>query len=159
MSHDADGLHLRAARPGDVATIVSFNLSMARETESKELDPAVLERGVAAMLADRGLGFYTLAVEQGVPVGQIMVTTEWSDWRAAPFWWIQSVYVDPDSRRKGVYTALHRHVEDAARMAGACGLRLYVERANGGAQATYRRLGMRASGYDLFETSFPVTGP
>ena len=159
MSHDPDGLHLRSARPGDLATIVSFNLAIARETESKALDPAVLERGVAAMLANRVLGFYTIAEERGAAVGQIMVTTEWSDWRAAHFWWIQSVYVEPASRRRGVYTALHRHVENAARAAGACGLRLYVERANAAAQATYRRLGMRASGYDLFETSLPPTRP
>ena len=35
--------------------------------------------------------------------GCVMVTTEWSDWRNAAFWWIQSVYVVPEFRRCGVF--------------------------------------------------------
>ena len=34
---------------------------------------------------------------------------------------------------------------------GVCGLRLYVEHENTGAQATYRALGMEETHYKLFE--------
>jgi ribosomal protein S18 acetylase RimI-like enzyme len=85
-----------------------------------------------------------------------MVTREWSDWRDAAFWWIQSVYVAPEDRRSGVFRTLYEHVLDEARRTpGVCGLRLYVERENSAAQAAYAALGMRRTAYHLYETEFP----
>jgi ribosomal protein S18 acetylase RimI-like enzyme len=76
-----------------------------------------------------------------------MVTYEWSDWRDANLWWIQSVYVAVDWRRRGVFRSLYGHVREAALAAGACGIRLYVERENSAAQQTYRSLGMSVAPY------------
>jgi GNAT superfamily N-acetyltransferase len=91
----------------------------------------------------------------GVAVGTLMLTREWSDWRNGDWWWIQSVYVAPESRRQGVFAALYRHVEQLAREApGVIGLRLYVQRANAVAQRTYAALGMRDAGYAIFEREF-----
>jgi ribosomal protein S18 acetylase RimI-like enzyme len=71
------------------------------------------------------------------------------------FWWIQSVYVHPDHRRRGIFRALHEHVAAAARAEpDVCGLRLYVERDNAPALATYERLGMKPSGHLLYEIDF-----
>jgi len=90
-----------------------------------------------------------------LPVGTLMLTDEWSDWRNGWWWWIQSVYVAPDHRRRGVYAALHRHVEALARATpGVVGLRLYVERDNARAQETYAALGMVDAGYAVFEQAF-----
>ena len=70
-------------------------------------------------------------------------------------WWIQSVYVDEAFRRRGVFSALYRHVESLARSTeGVCGLRLYVDNDNDRAQATYDRLGMRQTGYRVMEAIF-----
>jgi ribosomal protein S18 acetylase RimI-like enzyme len=81
-----------------------------------------------------------------------MLTLEWSDWRNGWFWWIQSVYVRPPHRRRGHYRRLHDHVRAlAAREPGVCGLRLYVERDNLPARATYERLGMRETAYRMYE--------
>jgi ribosomal protein S18 acetylase RimI-like enzyme len=81
-----------------------------------------------------------------------MFTSEWSDWRNGWFWWIQSVYVRKEVRRRGVFRALFEHVEAAARAdPEVIGLRLYVERDNRGAQETYHRLGMQRTGYEVFE--------
>jgi ribosomal protein S18 acetylase RimI-like enzyme len=71
----------------------------------------------------------------------------------AYFWWIQSVYVAPGFRRQGVYSQLHRHVEKLAAGTEVCGIRLYVDRDNARARATYERLGMKPARYDLYETS------
>ncbi len=133
--------------------IVSNNAAMARETEGRDLDLSVLTRGVAALLADRSKGFYLVAADaSGEVVGQLMVTFEWSDWRNGTFWWIQSVYVAPAARRRGVYRALYSRVLELARdEGGVCGVRLYVERHNATAMATYRGLGMKASPYEMFE--------
>jgi len=104
---------------------------------------------------DRGRGFYLLAEAEGQVVGQLLVTTEWSDWRNAFFWWVQSVYVAPSYRRRGVYRALDSYLRAEARRRGdVCGLRLYVARTNRVAQQVYASLGMARSHYDMFEVEF-----
>ena len=96
-----------------------------------------------------------MAVADGQVIGQLMITYEWSDWRNGVFWWIQSVYVRPDWRRRGVYRALYDHVQTSARASQqACGVRLYVEQANQRAIATYREMGMQPSGHLVYETDW-----
>ena len=146
---------LRDARPSDATRIADFNIAMAQETEARELPEASIRPGVEAVLTDPGRGRYWVAESDDGIVGQIMVTWEWSDWRNGTMWWIQSVYVEPAWRRRGVFTALYRHVESVARTSGdACGLRLYVEKDNTRALATYAALGMRDPGYRVMELDF-----
>ena len=146
---------MRRATPEDLDTLVRFNAAMAEETEGKALELARLRSGVAALFQDPNRGFYLVAEIGGQVVGQLLVTTEWSDWRNAFFWWIQSVYVAPAYRRRGVYRALHSYLQaEAQRHGDICGLRLYVERSNQVAQQTYSSLGMARSHYDLYEIEF-----
>lgn len=142
---------VRSADLEDAQRIVLFNQAMARETEGRELDRKVLRKGVEALLKDPSRGRYFVAVKGEEVVGQVMITTEWSDWRNGEIWWLQSVYVSKRHRRHGIYRELHEHVREAARTGKAIGLRLYVERDNLPAQATYRTLGMEASQYLMFE--------
>ena len=145
---------VRRAVRADSAAIVGFNLSMAAETEGKTLSAGLLTSGVAAVFDDPSKGFYVIAEDGGRPVGGLLVTAEWSDWRNAYFWWIQSVYVEPASRRRGVYGRLHRWVENTARSDGnVCGLRLYVDAENAAARSVYERMGMSRSRYDFFESA------
>jgi len=150
---------IRHATAADADVITAYNAAMALETEHKRLDPATLRAGVQRAIAQPDRARYFLADVEGRVVGQLMVTFEWSDWRNADFWWIQSVYVHPDFRSRGVFATLYRHVERLARDAGACGLRLYVERDNAGAQSAYRRLGMADSGYLVYEADWSVHKP
>ncbi len=148
----ADPILVRPANPSDLKALVEFNSAMALETEGKNLDPDPLHAGVAAVLEDGLKGFYLVAECQGNPVGQLLVTSEWSDWRNAYFWWIQSVYVMPEHRRRGVYRALDQQVRAQAKLRGnVCGVRLYVDRRNHGAQKVYSSLGMVPSHYDMYE--------
>ena len=150
-------LDVRDARASDAEVLVAFNAAMARETEALELDLARLRSGVAAALSDSGKGRYLLAELDGRAAGCLLITREWSDWRNGWVWWIQSVYVAPDARRRGVYTALHRAVLDRARASGdVVGVRLYVDRDNRRAQATYQKLGMKEARYLLYEASDPL---
>jgi ribosomal protein S18 acetylase RimI-like enzyme len=143
---------VRPARAADRDAVAAFNAAMARETEHRELDRATLARGVERGLADPAKGRYFVAEVDGEVAGCLMVTTEWSDWRDGWFWWIQSVYVDPAHRGRGVYGALHEHVRATARAAGdVVGIRLYVEKDNTRAQRTYRKLGMTETDYRLYE--------
>jgi ribosomal protein S18 acetylase RimI-like enzyme len=149
---------IRPATAADAAVLADFNARLAWESEYKRLDPATLAAGVRAVLADPHKGFYTLAERGGAVVGQVLVTFEFSDWRNGWYWWIQSVYVRADARRSGVFRALFEHLHAAARADPAViGLRLYVERANDRARATYRALGLTEEGYDLMGL-YPLPG-
>lgn len=158
------GFRVRPAHADDAARIAGWNAAMAWESEHKRLDPDTVHAGVAAGLADPARARYFIAMDDaelaghetiGLPVGTLMLTREWSDWRNGEWWWIQSVYVPPEHRRRGVFAALYRHVEQLARRTpGVVGLRLYVERDNAVAQRTYAALGMVDAGYAIRETSF-----
>ena len=142
----------RVAVAEDAATLAGFNRAMALETESKSLPMETLLPGVEAVLRDPDHGFYVVADSGGEIAGSLLVTFEWSDWRNGRMWWIQSVYVRPAHRRKGVYRALHEAVRERARAAGdVVGIRLYVERENVAAQRTYAALGMSETPYRIYE--------
>lgn len=146
---------IRTATRSDLGSLVDWNAAMALETEHKQLDRDALARGVAGVFDDPRRGFYLVAEQDGRPVGSLLVTYEWSDWRCGDWWWIQSVYVTPAARRGGVFRTLYAEVEARARAsAGVVGLRLYVESGNENAQRTYENLGMSASSYRFFERSF-----
>ena len=99
MERRNQGINLRLATVRDIDYITLFNTEMAFETENINLDQADLRLGIAAVLSDSNLGFYLISELEGVVIGQILITKEWSDWRNGWFWWIQSVFVEPNHRR------------------------------------------------------------
>lgn len=126
---------------------------MARETEDRELPEKTILRGVQRLIEQPQYGFYLIAEQHKAIAGTLMVTTEWSDWRDGLIWWIQSVYVAPEFRRQGVYSAMYQKVQQlAADNPDVCGYRLYVEKDNTIAQKTYKELGMSETDYLLFES-------
>ena len=146
-------IQVRDAVLTDQEFLARGNEAMALETEQQTLDPAIVRLGVGTALRHPAHGRYFVAQDDaGRPVGQIMVTYEWSDWRNGQFWWLQSVYVVPELRRHGVFQAMYEHVDALARTApGVIGLRLYVEGDNLRAQRVYARCGMRARDYRFME--------
>ncbi len=149
---------IRDASVDDGPWLALGNREMARETEGVELDPQTIGAGVLRALTDDVGARYFVAELGGEPVGQLMVTTEWSDWRNAPVWWIQSVYVWPAGRKRGIYRAMHDHVVKLASAAGAAGVRLYVDERNLTAQQVYVRVGMSGEHYRVFEQMFDGSG-
>jgi GNAT superfamily N-acetyltransferase len=147
-------LHVRPATPADLDVIVAFNLALAEESERLQLDPAIVREGAAALLEGRAPGRYWVAEREGRLVGQLLITFEWSDWRNRMVWWIQSVYVVPEARRRGVFQALFAKARQEALASGAGGLRLYVDTTNVRAQAVYAAIGMRGGHYSVFEDMF-----
>ncbi len=146
---------IRQATQDDRDVLVHFQIAMAQESEDKGLDATVLGHGIQHLFDHPDEGFYLVAEIAGSTAGALMVTYEWSDWRNGRFWWIQSVYVDAKFRRRGIYSALHQWVRRAAMAdTDACGIRLYVERENHSAQATYHALDMTETNYRLFEEEF-----
>src|SRR5438132_12701795 len=140
----------RDATPHDAAAIIDFQLAMARETEDVSLDRPICTRGVQAVFDDRSHGRYFVAEADGRVAASLLITYEWSDWRNGVVWWIQSVYVRPEYRGRGVYAGLYAHVKQSADPS-VRGIRLYVDRRNAPAQEVYRRLGMNGEHYLVFE--------
>ena len=156
----ADDLALRLATIGDIDTLAAFQQNMAWETEGKTLTEDTVRRGIAGVFERPERGFYLVAESQGAVVGGLLVTYEWSDWRNANFWWVQSVYVDADWRRRGVYRAMYDHVRQlAAARSDVYRLRLCVDQDNHVAQAVYQTLGMSPTRYYMYEAGLEPLPP
>lgn len=136
----------------DAAAIAQFQVDMARESEGTELDYNLVLRGVTLGLQDEAKGTYFIARDEaGNPLGSLLLTREWSDWTCTWYWWIQSVYVKPECRGKGIYSAMYQTVKEQARANGVKTVRLYVDRTNEPALYRYSKLGMHESHYLMYE--------
>jgi len=145
-------MKIRKGQQSDLNALIQFNQAMAMETEELALDGNLLKKGVNTLLSQPEKGFYLVAEIDNEIVGSLMVTFEWSDWRAKDYYWIQSVYIRPENRRQGIYGKLYQAVKAIAEEnGGAASFRLYVEQKNSKAQQTYQALGMEKSYYQMYE--------
>ena len=145
-------MKIRQAILSDSISIVEFQLAMALETEQLELDKPTVIKGVAAVMADASKGIYYVAEVNGHLVGSLMTTFEWSDWRNGTVLWIQSVYVNPEYRKRSVFSALYKHIMTmVAANTELRGIRLYADKTNTSAHGVYEHLGMSAEHYQMFE--------
>jgi GNAT superfamily N-acetyltransferase len=136
----------------DRDVIVENIMRMALESEGKELERSTVVSAMDRFLRDPSRGFYLLVRRDGRVVGQCMITSEFSDWKDGEYWWVQSVYVDADNRRKGVLRTLLENVRSrAAEQGDVFGIRLYVDRDNTNAIQAYRRLGLPLSHYMMMD--------
>lgn len=155
MSTSLETWTLRDAVLTDAPRIAAFNQALAQETEDKVLPLEIVLPGVERGLQKPQYCRYFVAEVGATVIGQTMITYEWSDWRDGLLWWIQSVYVAPEWRGRGVFSSLYQHVERLARAeVDVRGIRLYMEDHNETARRTYLRLGMVDARYSVFETMF-----
>ncbi|MFP4368813.1 MAG: N-acetyltransferase family protein [Candidatus Kapaibacterium sp.] len=148
-------LKIRKAELDDIDIITDCNIALALETEGLNLDRRTVRHGVKRLLENGLMGFYLIAEVEGNPAGQLLITTEWSDWRDGILWWIQSVYVQPSFREKGIYGNMYKTVKEmASNNADIRGFRLYVEKGNRPAIAVYEALGMKETHYKMYKELF-----
>jgi GNAT superfamily N-acetyltransferase len=140
------------AQKSDCDTIVRFQEEMAWATERCKLDHDTVQRGVEAVLDNEALGVYYVAVLENEVIGSLLTTYEWSDWRNGTVLWIQSVYINPAFRKRGIYGALYNHIKSMVIQDETLkGIRLYVDESNRTAHEVYKRLGMNGDHYRVFE--------
>lgn len=143
---------IREALPSEYKIITSFQEEMALETENLKLDTHTVQNGVIAVLSDTSKGTYYVAEREGKIVGCLLITYEWSDWRNGWVLWIQSVYILPEYRNKGIFSSLYLHIKRLVQDGSdLMGIRLYVDKSNEKAIQVYRRIGMDGEHYQLFE--------
>ncbi len=143
---------IRKANAEDIGQLVDFQLLMARETEAVVLNKSIVTKGVSAVLHDETKGCYYVVEIDNKIVSSLLTTYEWSDWRNGTVLWIQSVYVLPDYRRKGIYRSMYSFIkEQVSNDNDLKGIRLYADKSNYPAQKTYENLGMSPDHYVTFE--------
>jgi ribosomal protein S18 acetylase RimI-like enzyme len=143
---------IRRAISSDIESVVEFQVKMAAETEGVELYTHTVHEGVFAVFQHTEKGVYYVAEADQQVVASTLLTPEWSDWRNAMVYWIQSVYVLPEYRRKGVFRQMFATIEKAVQKdEKSAGLRLYVDKNNLEAISVYEKLGMNGDHYRLFE--------
>jgi ribosomal protein S18 acetylase RimI-like enzyme len=147
---------IREATLTDLSELVSFQIRMAKETENLKLDEKLLTKGITELLNHPEHGKYYVAVEDNTALGCLMTTYEWSDWRCGTVLWIQSVYIDPVHRAKGVFSSMYQYFQQMVlKDQSLCGIRLYVDKTNEKAQRSYERLGMNGNHYATYEWMKP----
>jgi len=145
-------LKIRLAKIDDSHTIAGFQLKMAIETENLKLDNETVQKGVKAVFEKPELGQYFIADTDGKIIASMLTTFEWSDWRNAQVWWLQSVYVLPEFRQQGIFKKMYEFVKILADMnENVGGIRLYVDKTNVRAQEVYKAVGMNGEHYQVFE--------
>ena len=147
----APDILVRKADESDISTLIEYNRALADETENISLETGVLRLGIEKALDLKDCHYFVAELD-GKIVGQTMITSEWSDWRNGVMWWMQSVYVHPDYRKRGVFQSIFKYIESlAANDPEVKALRLYVMQDNHTGQSAYRNLGMKNSGYVVYE--------
>jgi GNAT superfamily N-acetyltransferase len=145
-------VEIRRAKVEDAAFIVSCQINMAMETEKVTLENYNITQGVKSVFENPTKGFYIVATIGDKECGCLMITPEWSDWRNAWVWWIQSVYVLPEYRSIGVFSLMYNFVrQQVIDRKDISGIRLYVDNTNKSAQEVYTRMGMNGGHYRTFE--------
>jgi L-amino acid N-acyltransferase YncA len=147
-----DYIQIKPAVIEDSPFIVLAQLSMALETENIELDKDRVTIGIMSVFENPDKGFYIIALNGETKCGCLLITPEWSDWRNAWIWWIQSVYVIPGCRHKGVFRLMYTNIkQQVIDREDIYGIRLYVDNTNKSAQEVYARMGMNGGHYRTFE--------
>ncbi len=142
----------REATPQDIPFLIDFQLKMALETENITLEISELTQGIHRLFKDPTKGRYYVITEREQPIGCLMTTYEWSDWRNGTVLWIQSVYVETMFRGKGVFKMMYEHIRKMTEEdADLKGIRLYVDKSNKAAQKVYESLGMNGDHYTVYE--------
>jgi ribosomal protein S18 acetylase RimI-like enzyme len=144
---------IRPAVPADTDTLVAFTHSEALDAERRTLVRADVQRGVAGAFATPPKVRYWVVEVGGAVVASASIVTEWSNFRGGDYWWIQSLYILPEHRGKGLVDVLLRHLVDEARAGGAIDLRLYGYNTNARALRAYQRFGFREAPYLILTRS------
>ena len=146
---------VREATVDDLEPLVSLTLAEAAEAEGHELSSEVVQAGIKAGLENPEVArYWVLEQKQTGVIGSISIVKEWSDWHASHYWWIQSLFIEPEFRGRGLLRHLLADVREKARLENVVELRLYVHRNNDRAIRAYEKAGFLESPHKIM-TLFP----
>jgi len=141
---------VRRATKNDLPHILNFIAQEAVESEGRAADLSKLETGISTALNNQAIAIYWILVDQdSQPVGCTSVVKEWSDWNAGYYWWIQSLFIEPGHRGKGLLNVMMDAVAVDAKADSCLEIRLYVHRDNARAIRAYQKAEFQPSDYQI----------
>ncbi|MFX1466106.1 MAG: GNAT family N-acetyltransferase [Promethearchaeota archaeon] len=141
---------VRQAKLSDHEKLISFSVLEAKEAEGIDLSPGNVRHGILAALKNDALGkYWVLTKENEEVIGNISVIREWSNWNGGYYWWIQSLFIQPEFRGTGLMQKLIDTVKEEAQRGKGLDLRLYVHSTNTRAIKAYRKSGFSESDYRI----------
>ena len=141
---------IRRANLTDLRQLVEFTLREAKEAEGISKDNEIVRRGIRTALEDESVAVYwVVQSKNNETVGNISVVKEWSNWNAGYYWWIQSMYIKPEYRGRGLMKMLIQTVRESARQGQALDLRLCVHKKNERAIRAYVKSGFIDADYRI----------
>ena len=154
---------IRLAVKSEAPILAEFMRIQAKETEDKDIDKETVLQGATNLFDKPKYAQYYVAVyhednqtEEKI-AGMMMIHHEMSPSVGGLIHWINSVYVHPDHRRRGIFRQLYNHVFAIAKADPIvkC-IRLYVDTTNGRAMGVYNKMGMYniEDNYDFNEADF-----
>lgn len=145
---------IRLATPIDIQTIMNFTIHEAQESQGAEIDAIAVERGVLEAFNDNPRSCYWVVEDTKKKViASTSIIKERSDFQGNDYWWIQSFYITPEHRGKGLADQMITHLRQEAKLAKALELRLYVHNTNKHAVRAYQRNGFSPSSYTIMQMS------
>jgi GNAT superfamily N-acetyltransferase len=136
-------LVIRDARSGDEDSILQFLRDFAvfeKLTHTFRLTREIIARDFFGK--DRRVQC-DIAESEGKPAGLSIWFRQYSTFQAAPVFYLEDIYVAPAFRRRGVATALLKHLAQQARDENAVRVDWIVLGWNASAIAFYERMGAR----------------
>lgn len=147
---NSQNLVVRRATCLDLEKLVSFAIAEAGEAEKTSRSPELVREGVRVGLENDTIAMYwVLEDDVSEIIGNVSVVKEWSNWNAGYYWWIQSMFLHPEYRGKGLMDMLIEAVKKAAKQEDAVEVRLYVHNKNERAIKAYRKSGFLDSDYRI----------
>jgi RimJ/RimL family protein N-acetyltransferase len=117
---------------------------LASETENRTLDPQPIRAAIAyffdsaAENEGKQEGIWVVRLRGEQVIASLLLTFE-NDAN----WWMESVFVIAEERRKGHFSMLYKEAVRLAKERKVPNIKLYVEITNERAQATYSKMGMK----------------
>ena len=143
-------VNVRRANSPDLDILTAFTLGEAKDAEGIQGNEKNIHEGIKAALEDELLAYYWVLESEGDGViGSVSVVKEWSDWNAGFYWWIQSIYIKPQFRGRGLMDKLIQAVNDEAKREQALDIRLYVHKKNQRAINAYKKSGFLSTDYSI----------
>lgn len=141
----------RLATTDDINKIVEFTISEAKESQGSEVDINCVERGVSAAFIESPKSCYwVLEDTKNNIIANVSIVKEWSDFYGGDYWWIQSFYIIPEQRGRGISDYMMECVANQARSEDALEIRLYVHESNKIAISAYKRCVFSKTEYIMF---------
>jgi len=145
-------MNIRFATSYDAKAIAKNNIMLAKETENLVLDENQAIIGTQMLLdKENKYGFYLIVEDKEDIIGQMLITTEWSDWRNKEIWWIHRIYVEKKHRNTGIFTQMVQRLWQLAQQKQVYAIRLYVHENNTFAQIVYSTMEFTQAPFIIYQ--------